>query len=84
MSSDNAEAAPWDEKSHNSWDQYEGPSPSYSSLFFSSWISFVFLWRCWLLLESHHGMHTEFTRRVSSLDIVIAHIGICMSFIPMR
>ncbi|GMH61284.1 hypothetical protein TrRE_jg177, partial [Triparma retinervis] len=66
------------------YDDWEGTTPHYSSLFFASWVSFLFLWRSWLLIETSYGMHTEFTRRVSSLDLVIAHVGMTAFFVPMR
>lgn len=31
--------------------EWEGDEPHYSSLFFSTWVGFVFLWRSWLLIE---------------------------------
>ncbi|GMI02522.1 hypothetical protein TrLO_g8519 [Triparma laevis f. longispina] len=64
--------------------EWEGDEPHYSSLFFSTWVGFVFLWRSWLLIETKYGMHTEFTRRISSMDLVISHLGCTAFFIPMR
>ena len=66
------------------WADLEGKKPHFSSLFFASWVGFIFLWRSWLLIEARYGLHTEYTRRVSSLDLVLAHLCACGFFVPMR
>jgi len=64
-------------------DSWEGPL-DFSSLLFGSWVSFLFLWQSWSVIEFKYGMQSEFTRRVASLDLVVCHLGASTFFLPMK
>ena len=66
------------------WDSWEDPDLHFDSLFFASWVSFLFLWHTWNIIELKYGMQTEFSRRISSLDLIICHLGGSAFFLPLR